>query len=43
MARSCDEYRRLALDYIALGGKFKKFADKIANHQPFTLVLPRRS
>lgn len=43
MARSCDEYRRLALEYIALGGKFKKFADKIANHQPFTLLFTKRS
>ena len=43
MASRCDEYRRLALEYVALGGKFKKFADKIANHQPFTLVPPKRS
>lgn len=43
MASRCDEYRRLALEYVALGGKFKKFADKIANHQPFTLVPPKKS
>jgi hypothetical protein len=43
MARTCDDYRRLALDYIALGGKFRRFADRIANHQPFTLILPKRS
>jgi len=43
MASRCDGYRRLALEYMTLGGKFKKFADKIANHQPFTLVPPKRS
>ena len=43
MASRCDDYRRLALEYGALGGKFRKFADKIANHQPFTLVPPKRS
>jgi len=43
MASRCDEYRRLALEYVALGGKFKKFADKIASHQSFTLVPPKRS
>ena len=42
IARRCYDYRALALDYIALGGKFNRFADKIANHQPFTFALPRR-
>jgi len=42
VAKRCDEYRRLALEYKALGGRFTKLADKIANHQPLTLVLPRR-
>jgi hypothetical protein len=43
MARQCDEYRQLALNYIALGGKFTKFADRIAHHVPFTIVLRKRS
>ena len=42
MARSCDDYRELALAYKAQGGKFKRFADKIANHLPFTLAFTRR-
>jgi hypothetical protein len=43
MASRCDEYRQLAFEYVALGGKFKKLADKIANHQPITLAFPKRS
>lgn len=43
IARRCDDYRRLALEYKALGGKFTRFADKIANHLPFTLNFTRRS
>lgn len=42
IARRCDDYRALALDYIALGGKFNRFAVRIANHQPFTIASPRR-
>jgi tetratricopeptide (TPR) repeat protein len=41
MARSCDNYRQLALEYKALGGKFVWFADKIANFQPVELVKPK--
>jgi Flp pilus assembly protein TadD len=43
IARRCDEYRHLALTYKELGGKFTRFADKIANHLPFTLNFTRRS
>jgi hypothetical protein len=43
MAKRCDDYRRLALEYKALGGKFTRFADKIANHLPITLTFTRRS
>jgi tetratricopeptide (TPR) repeat protein len=42
MAKRCDDYRKLAQDYVALGGKFRKFADKIASHQPYALALPKR-
>lgn len=43
IAKRCDQHRDLALEYLALGGKFKKFAEKIANYFPLTLLLPRRS
>jgi hypothetical protein len=42
MAKSCDEYRNLALAYKERGGKFVRLADKIAAYQPVTLVLPKR-
>jgi hypothetical protein len=42
IARQCDEYRELALEYVALGGKFKRMADKIANYIPITLWVPKR-
>jgi hypothetical protein len=42
MARTCDEYRRLALEYKERGGKFGRLADKIAEYQPVTLTLPKR-
>jgi hypothetical protein len=42
MAKSCDEYRRLALQYKERGGKFIRLADKIADYQPITLSIPRR-
>jgi tetratricopeptide (TPR) repeat protein len=42
VAKRCDDYRRLAIQYKALGGRFTKLADKVANHQPLTLILPRR-
>jgi tetratricopeptide (TPR) repeat protein len=38
MAKRCDAYRQLALEYMARGGKFVRFADKIANFQPVALV-----
>lgn len=43
MAKRCDDYRSLALEYRALGGKFTRLADKIANHLPITLTFSRRS
>ena len=43
MAKRCDDYRSLALEYRARGGKFTRLADKIANHLPFTLTFSRRS
>jgi hypothetical protein len=43
MARRCDEYRHLALAYKERGGKFTRFADKIASHLPLTLNFTRRS
>ena len=42
MAKSCDEYRRLALQYKERGGKFIRLADKIADYQPITLSIPKR-
>lgn len=42
MAKTCDEYRRLALGYKDRGGKFGRLADKIAEYQPVTLTLPKR-
>jgi len=42
MAKSCDEYRRLALQYKERGGKFVRLADKIADYQPITLSIPKR-
>jgi hypothetical protein len=42
MARTCDDYRDLALTYKARGGKFTRFADRIASHLPITLAFPRR-
>ena len=42
MAKSCDEYRRLALQYKERGGKFVRLADKIADYQPVTLSMPKR-
>lgn len=42
MARRCNDYRELALTYKARGGKFTRFADRIANHLPITLAFPRR-
>jgi tetratricopeptide (TPR) repeat protein len=42
MAKSCDEYRRLALQYKERGGKFVRLADKIADYQPVTLSIPKR-
>jgi tetratricopeptide (TPR) repeat protein len=43
MAKQCDDYRSLALEYRALGGKFTRLADKIANYLPITLTFSRRS
>ena len=43
MAKQCDEYRSLALEYRARGGKFTRLADKIANYFPITLTFSRRS
>jgi tetratricopeptide (TPR) repeat protein len=43
MAKRCDDYRSLALEYTARGGKFTRLADKIANHLPITLTISRRS
>lgn len=37
MARRCYEYRELALAYKERGGRFKRFADKIAYHVPMVL------
>lgn len=37
MARRCYEYRSLALEYLERGGRFKRFAEKIANHIPWAL------
>lgn len=42
MAKSCDEYRRLALQYKELGGRLVRFADRIAEYQPITLSAPKR-
>jgi tetratricopeptide (TPR) repeat protein len=42
MAPRCHDYRELALEYIQLGGRFKKLAEKIANHQPLALMMFRR-
>jgi hypothetical protein len=42
MAKSCDEYRSLALQYKERGGKFVRLADKIAAYQPITLTMPKR-
>jgi hypothetical protein len=42
MAKTCDEYRRLALEYKERGGRFGRLADKIAEYQPVTLTLPKR-
>jgi hypothetical protein len=42
MARTCDDYRELALTYKARGGKFTRFADRIASHLPITISFPRR-
>jgi len=41
MARTCDAYRELALEYTQRGGRLVRFADKIANHLPRTLVMRR--
>jgi len=43
MAKRCDAYRSLALEYAARGGKFTRLADKIANYLPITLNFSRRS
>ena len=43
MAKRCDDYRSLALEYTARGGKFTRLADKIANYLPITLTFSRRS
>ena len=43
MAKRCDDYRSLALEYTARGGKFTRLADKIANYLPIRLTFPRRS
>jgi hypothetical protein len=43
MAKRCDDYRSLALEYTARGGKFTRLADKLANYFPITLNFPRRS
>jgi Flp pilus assembly protein TadD len=37
MSRQCYEYRELALEYKERGGRFKRFADKIAYHVPLAL------
>jgi tetratricopeptide (TPR) repeat protein len=43
MAKQCDDYRSLALEYRARGGKFTRLADKIASYLPITLTFSRRS
>lgn len=42
MARRCDDYRRLALEYKALGGELTRLADKIASHVPYKLDVTNR-
>jgi tetratricopeptide (TPR) repeat protein len=39
MARHCDDYRRLALEYKELGGALTRLADRIASYDPYRLAV----